>query len=183
MSTVWVDELTGATLLEVSSKTHGVFIVWIDAEDAERVSKHTWGVQVRKNRVYFATHVKQPSGKWPVLYLHRFLKQCPDGLQVDHHRSEYMDLRKTELRCANNQQNGYNRRSNSNTTSRFKGVSWYERTSKWIAHITHNNKLIHIGYFTGTPDGERLAARAYDAKAIEMFGEYAKLNFPLEVAA
>jgi hypothetical protein len=178
------DDLSGATLLQVDSPKYGVFIVLIDAEDAERVSKHTWAVTMSgRGHIYFRTTVRKPDGKQTALLLHRFLKSCPDGLQVDHHRSEYMDLRKNELRCVYNQQNGYNRRSHSNTTSRFKGVSWFKQNSKWQVGISHNGKSMHLGLFPPGPEGERLAARAYDAKAIEMFGEYAKLNFPLEVAA
>jgi hypothetical protein len=47
------------------------------------------------------------------------------------------------------------------------------RRGKWQAQIGCNGKKIFIGYF----DDEEAAARAYDAKAAELFGEYAALNF------
>jgi hypothetical protein len=181
-SHVWIDDITGATLLEVNSPKYGVFIAWIDSEDAERVSAHNWNVRISDSRVYFATNVQKPDGKQTTLLLHRFLKSCPSGLQVDHHRSEYLDLRKDELRCVNNQQNGYNRRSNSNATSQYKGVYWFKQTSKWIASIRHNGKNIYLGLYPPTPEGELEAALAYDRKAIELFGEFSKLNVIQEAA-
>jgi len=62
--------------------------------------------------------------------------------------------------------------------SGFKGV--HAQGSRWIASITHNRQLIHIGMFKTAKD----AANAYDAKAVELFGEFALTNAQLqEVAA
>jgi hypothetical protein len=41
--------------------------------------------------------------------------------------------------------------------------------------IGYKGKKIFIGYF----DDETAAARAYDAKAKELYGEFAALNFPV----
>jgi hypothetical protein len=184
MSQVIFDDLSGATILEVNSKTHGTFIAWIDSEDANKVASYQWYVQISDSRVYFQAKVRKPDGKRATLKLHRLLKVCPDGLGVDHEKHEYLDLRKNELRCVNNQQNNMNQRKQTcPTSSRYKGVSWFKQTSKWQAYIQNNGKKIHLGTFTGTPEGELEAARAYDAKAIELFGEFSHLNFPLEVAA
>ena len=43
--------------------------------------------------------------------------------------------------------------------------------------ICNNSKLYYLGCFISEVD----AARAYDAKAVEFFGEYAKTNFPLSL--
>jgi hypothetical protein len=58
-------------------------------------------------------------------------------------------------------------------TSRFKGV--YKRRGRggWIAGIRHLGNRMQIGEFAT----EEQAARAYDAKAIEIFGQFARLNF------
>lgn len=47
-------------------------------------------------------------------------------------------------------------------------------TAKWVATIGFEGKSIHLGSF----DDEAAAARAYDRKARELFGQYAYLNFP-----
>ncbi len=54
----------------------------------------------------------------------------------------------------------------------YKGVSFHKPVQKWVAHIKFNGKVQHLGYF----EDEREAAEAYNAAALEHFGEYAKLN-------
>ena len=44
----------------------------------------------------------------------------------------------------------------------------------WIAQIQYQNKATHIGTYATKEE----AAASYDKRAIELFGEYAKLNFP-----
>jgi hypothetical protein len=46
----------------------------------------------------------------------------------------------------------------------------------WHSQIKENGRQVTIGYF----DDEEAAARAYDAKAKELYGEFAALNFPEE---
>jgi hypothetical protein len=58
-------------------------------------------------------------------------------------------------------------------TSRFRGVSWHKRAKKWRATLMLNYKQIHAGLFINELD----AAKAYDQKAIEIFGSKAILNF------
>lgn len=50
------------------------------------------------------------------------------------------------------------------------------RSGRWTASIVHGYKQRHLGTFQTAED----AARAYDAKAVELFGEFAWLNFPGE---
>ena len=62
------------------------------------------------------------------------------------------------------------------TSSMYSGVS-YDRTGcikKWTASIRYQNKAHNIGYFKT----EEEAALAYDKKAVEIYGENAKLNNP-----
>ena len=40
-----------------------------------------------------------------------------------------------------------NQRTKSNNTSGFVGIVWYKITSKWVAQITVNKIVIHLGYF------------------------------------
>jgi hypothetical protein len=60
--------------------------------------------------------------------------------------------------------------------SKYRGVSWYKRDSKWKAQIRHTGKLHYLGYF----DDEEEAARAYDRFASAHRGDKAALNFPPE---
>jgi hypothetical protein len=61
------------------------------------------------------------------------------------------------------------------TTSRFKGVLWSERAGKWLAQINIGEKPKRLGQF----DDEEDAAYAYDDAARELWGQEARVNFPL----
>jgi hypothetical protein len=98
----------------------------------------------------------------------------PEGLQVDHEDGNGLNNQRSNLRIASPTQNQGNARRRKDNTSGYKGVSWYRRTNKWKAHIRVDKKLRHLGYFIDLTD----AARAYDAAALEHFGEFAHLNFP-----
>ena len=58
--------------------------------------------------------------------------------------------------------------------SKFLGVSWGKADQKWRVGIYHDHKKIGLGGF----DNEAEAARTYDAKARELKGAKARLNFP-----
>lgn len=73
-----------------------------------------------------------------------------------------------------NQQNQQNAKPQLNRASKYKGVSFDGINKKWKARITIDRKKISLGYF----NTEIKAARVYDLKALELFGEFAKLNFP-----
>jgi len=60
-----------------------------------------------------------------------------------------------------------------NSTSNFKGVSWFKRDKCWRSWINKNKKQIHLGYFKD----EISAALAYDEAARKYHGEFARTNF------
>jgi hypothetical protein len=112
-------------------------------------------------------------------YLHRIIAGRM-GLnlqgQIDHHNGDKLDNRRSNLRAASHGQNQHNVGLQSNNTTGFKGVSFHKRIGKYQALIRFHGKRHHLGYH-GTAEQ---AARAYDDAAREKFGEFARLNFPLE---
>lgn len=58
-------------------------------------------------------------------------------------------------------------------SSKFKGVHWSKRRNHWIAQIKLNKKGRYIGSFKK----EKEAALAYDQMALELFKDFAYLNF------
>ena len=91
---------------------------------------------------------------------------------VDHIDHDKANNQMTNLRWATLSENQGNQQLQANTSSKYKGVSWHKRIKRWNAKIMHKGKRIHLGYFDDDID----AAKAYNAKAIELFGEYAYLN-------
>ncbi len=107
------------------------------------------------------------------LYMHRVIMKAKEGEYVDHANHDTLDnRRRSNLRTCTNAQNQANRRKLSGCSSQFKGVYWSKHAGKWLARITTNYRMLHLGYF----DDEVLAARSYNAAAIEHFGEFALLN-------
>ena len=76
------------------------------------------------------------------------------------------------VRLATNSENQHNRNNNKNSSSKYKGVCWHKSNGKWYAQIVKNKKRIYLGVFKNEKD----AAKAYNAAAAELFGEFAKLN-------
>lgn len=103
-------------------------------------------------------------GEWP-----RF--------HIDHKNLQKDDNRLSNLRPSNKSNNGANRPPQKNNTSGYKGVFWHIGGQKWMAQIRVRNKLCYLGLF----DSKVAAAKAYDEKAIEAFGEHARCNL-LEAA-
>ena len=177
--------------LIIESKKHGTHTVLIDEEDWEKVKGYTWSLSIKKTNTFYAkTQIKHPSGesisckrdgkrpKVTTLQMHRLIMDpIPDGMQVDHVNHNGLDNRNKNLRICTSQQNTWNAQKpklNRESSSQYKGVSWYKRYNKWVARGTHDGKRITLGYY----NCEKEAARAYDAAAKELHGEYAHLNFP-----
>jgi hypothetical protein len=112
------------------------------------------------------------------IQMHRLLLGLPPGRypQVDHINHQTLDNRRSNLRVATYSQSQANTRKRKGTTSQFKGVYWLEAKGLWTVRIGVDGERRFLGNFQGTPEGEREAARAYNAAAIEAFGEFAHLN-------
>lgn len=108
--------------------------------------------------------------------LHRFILDAPKDMVVDHISRDISDNRRENLRICNHRENLLNSKSERGISS-YKGVQFNKRHNKWTASITFMGKTFRIGTFTD----EIEAAKAYDKKAKELFGEFAYLNFPDDV--
>jgi|7_EtaG_2_1085326.scaffolds.fasta_scaffold00078_21 hypothetical protein len=113
-------------------------------------------------------------------------RQLRKDEHVDHINHNGLDNRRENLRIATPSQNHANKKKQTgNYSSRFKGVSFDNSRNKWMSYIggssTPNGvNRMYLGRYEPTPVGEEKAARAYDKKALEFYGEFAELNFPSE---
>ena len=112
------------------------------------------------------------------VYLHRYVlsrmlgRELTSADKADHINGNGLDNRRCNIRLCEHRQNMWNQGSRKNTSSIYKGVTFFKRDGSWQAKIAPNGKTIHLGYF----QTEAEAAQAYNEKAKEIFGEFAKLN-------
>jgi hypothetical protein len=105
--------------------------------------------------------------------LHRILFRAKThDPKIDHKDGNSLNNQKSNLRFASHIQNMANRKK-SKGISKYKGVYWNKRNKKWKAQIKSNGKEIYLGVYEEEID----AAIAYDIKAKETWGEFARLNF------
>lgn len=90
---------------------------------------------------------------------------------IDHKNGIPSDNRIENLRPATRTENNCNKKVSKNATSVYLGVSWHKATQKWQARIT-THKQNHLGIFAHEED----AAMVYNEAALELHGEFARLN-------
>ena len=146
----------------------------VDAQDYERVSRCKWCLSRTGNQLYAQRRCR---GK--TIRMHQFIMNPPKGMVVDHIDGNGLNNRRDNLRICTPQQNAWNhkRRKEPDASSQYIGVHRYkDRLDKWYVKI----QCAGAGTYLGPFDSEIEAARARDRLAIQLFGEYARLNFPRE---
>ena len=149
-------------------------IALVDDDDYPLLSKHKWHAKIR-TRSSYARRTAYPYGRRnPItIMMHRVILGTARGEEVDHINGDGLDNRRYNLRVGTHQQNMCNQRK-TRGTSRFKGVRWHN--NQWTAQIKHKGRQRYLGGYQRETD----AACAYDNAAIELFGECARLNSPID---
>lgn len=153
--------------------SNGEFAI-VDSDCPAKILTQKWSACAKTpGRTYaFRTLRKDESSKKTHRALHTEILGC-DGEEVDHKNGNTLDNRRANLRACPHWQNGQNlRKWTSPTSAKFKGVSRHK--SGWRAYISFQRVQKHLGTF----QTEESAAKAYDQAATDLFGEFARLNFP-----
>ena len=143
----------------------GKYVALVDDEDYEWLNSYRWCFDGRyaQRRNKIEGHVR----------MHMLIMQPEYGKGVDHINGNPLDNRRINLRVCSQWDNSKNMAKHFDGRSRYKGLT-STKSGKWFARINYKYKHISVGLF----DDEVEAAKAYDQKAKELYGEFAKLNFP-----
>lgn len=164
----------------------------VDDENFESLNENKWYIK-KDNKNYYALRniivrhqnkQKNIQQKLKTIMLHREImehklnRKLEHNEHIDHINRDGLDNRECNLRLCNPSQNKSNSIKQKTycgkpTTSIYKGVRWFKSHKKWRADIKYQGKTKYLGLF----DNEKDAAKAYDQKAKELFGEFVRPNF------
>uniref|UniRef100_A0A6C0BK27 AP2/ERF domain-containing protein n=1 Tax=viral metagenome TaxID=1070528 RepID=A0A6C0BK27_9ZZZZ len=144
----------------------------VDDDLWTKLNEYSWGSNngyvhglVNGKRIAMHRHIMQLRG-------HDLTLLDSRKYYVDHINGLKYDNRYGNLRINTTSGNAHNRKKDPNASSKYHGVHYYQSRSKWSALIQKD----HVQYNLGDFITENEAAQAYNIKAKELYGEFAKLN-------
>ncbi len=141
---------------------------YFDLEDYDKIKDYQW---VTKDGYLEAITWNPSDGSQHKLRLHRLIMGVENikdfNCQVDHININPLDNRKTNLRIVDNKTNNANKNPYRADGSKI-GVR--KCRNKWVANITINNKVIHLGSYDNYEDA--VQARLNAEKKYKVYGIY-----------
>ena len=153
----------------------------VDDKDFERLNRFKWSASSRSYGGFAASrecNCPLVKDSYAFIYMHRQITSCPKGLEVDHISHNTLDNRRINLRIVTKGQNQMNSKPKTGSVSKYKGVFRLKNSKKWMAQIRFNGKATYLGLFKDEVE----AAKKYNTKAKELFGEFAFLNVVNKIA-
>lgn len=151
----------------------------VSDEDADLLDK-PWTAVCYSKKYWYVWRRKRSGRNAPKMYLHRVilarmfpnLGKVIDTFVVDHANGDGLDNRRENLRYSTRTLNRANSGAQSTTSSGYRGVHWNSNRKQWVARVRSNRKHYFLGYF----DNKHDAAKRWNEKATELYGEFARLN-------
>lgn len=138
-------------------------------DDDSPVLQHKWCALVSRGDVKRIYAVRSVNGR--LVYMHRDIMRPEQGMDVDHINNEGLDNRRENLRICSRKMNlANNRRKRGEVGLRGVTIDRSRSNAPYLSRLAGKN----LGRYKTADE----AARAYDAQARIVYGEYAKLNFP-----
>ena len=152
--------------------TQGKYAI-VDDEDYPYLSRFKWYLSGDKK--FAQRDFIGRNGKHTTFYMHTLLIEGKSGMLIIHKNSNTIDNRKDNLVLVPLQYLLHRKnpkKKQIGKTSKYQGVSWDKENSKWKATIKKDEKHITLGRF----NSECKAAKVYNKKAKELYGEFAYQN-------
>jgi hypothetical protein len=145
----------------------------VDFDDFCKLVRYEWSAYNNGNTFYAV----RPGffNSFPCfIRMHRVIMNAKKGQVVDHIDHDGLNNCKYNLRVVTPAENRLNNRRGFNSpTSKYKGVFYDKRRTRFRAVLSIDGRKKHLGYF----ENEVEAAKEYDKAAISCRGEFAVLNF------
>lgn len=125
----------------------------IDAADAPAVTPHVWhALKSTTGHLYAYRHIRLAGRRYLVSMHREVLGLPPKGrhIEADHVNRDTLDNRRANLN-----------RPSQGQTSRYRGVSWDNRSRRWIAVVYINGRVVFRRYIR---DEETAALAAAEAR-------------------
>lgn len=130
----------------------------IDLEDVDRCKKiGIWSVTKSGYIINFKKGI----------YLHRFIMNCPDDLEVDHVYHDLLDNRKSQLRIATSSEQSMNTKRRRDNTSGNRGIYYDKDRNTWNININFCGKH-YRKRFKNKDDAIKMRDKIYE----NGFGDY-----------
>lgn len=143
----------------------GRYFAVVDEADYPLVAAHKWYVLKSLRNTY-------AQGKDGQL-MHRLITGATvDEIKVDHRDNDGLNNTRENLRVGTQSQNLANQRKQKDCQTPYKGVCTVTGSKKFRAMIGKDGKREYLGSFATAEE----AARAYNKRAVELFGPFAGLN-------
>lgn len=124
--------------------------ILLDNEDKYLLDRYKWHL---KDGKYLRTSINGIGH-----YMHHIILNSRK--LIDHIDRNPLNNMKSNLRFATKSTNAMNTRIPSNNTSGIKGVSWNNKSKKWVTYININKKRLILGYFKEIKDAAIKRAEA-----------------------
>lgn len=137
----------------------------VDSEDYPYLSRFNWGL--------CNGHPARQLGGGKVVYMAQLIKPKESNTRFLFKDRNPLNLQKENVKVASfSNSAASNKKTRTNTTSKYRGVSWDKRGKQWESYITYQGHRNFLGYFEKEVD----AAQAYNKKSKELYGEFAYHN-------
>jgi hypothetical protein len=147
----------------------------VDAHNFTFLSQYSWRSQRTAQGNVYAMRTTKDMRR---VLMHQDIKKRDKRGRMDHRNRHTLDNRESNLRPCTVSQNAANMKKKIRSKSGYKGVWLNKRRKIWEAKIMVNYENKYLGKYK-TPEE---AAKAYDEAALKYFGEFACLNFPLQLS-
>lgn len=149
-------------------------VALVDDADYKWLSLVKWMTEVKSDGRMYAVSPSYLNGR-RVLYKRMHTEILGRGRLIDHKDGSGLNNQRENLRPCSTAQNAQAfQRKRNNCSSNYRGVYWETSRKRWRAAIEKDD----VGYFLERFNDEIEAAKAYDAAARKLFGEFAAPNFP-----